>query len=788
MSTRGKVLFVIITVLVVICGEKTYPISLQIEHAALEKSNDTEKSDLENRVSVALDLLVQKKVQEALLSAQDIVATYPNDSVGYVILGMALAGKDEVDKAIASYEKALAINPKEARAYTQLGLLYYSKKGNLQKAKENLLKAVELNHGDLNAHKLLSIIYIASGDESSALVHIKKGLPPAEDKDARIVLASYYLDTGKPEKAIDTCTKILTEKPDSVDAMLLLGQAYIATNAIDKAIGELEKALNQDNTNINAYLLLSRAYELKKDDEKALDFLEKAANIQPTNPIPIINLGDYYVRKRKLEQALDQFTEAERLDKMNLGIKTKLALIFQELGEHDKAVVKLLEIRKIGGFIPQNELKLAYSYTKLNDYVQAQKTYIDILKKDHDNPQALIGFANLLYDLNKYIEAAQVYNRIIKNKMGGLIEHDAYVQLAVLSSLKDQYTDVEKLLREGLARFPKSVVLNLNLGKTLVKLGKADEAVALFENLIKSTPDRAEYHFGLGFAYYAKQNFKETQTQMLKALEIQPRYFDAISLLASTYWTQKDKTGTFNLLKDKINAFPNQVDIQLLLAQYYQQDNDSDDATQIYEKLLKNTSPNLEILVAASTFYSDIKMTPKTIELLEKAAELYPQSPEPFFRLGMLYESLENKEKALKYYLDAVKINDQNPLLLNNLAWLMATTRNNLLAAKEFALRAQGISPQNPAILDTLGWIYYLLDDYTNAKSYIEKAAELAPKVSVIQYHVGKLYMTMGKLQDAETAFNRALELSGNGKTEEKNDILKSLESLKKISSTVQKY
>ena len=69
---------------------------------------------------------------------------FKKDSTVYFYIGIAYDNKKEYDKAIESYQKALAINPKKDEAYINMGSAYDDKK-EYDKAIESYQKALEIN-------------------------------------------------------------------------------------------------------------------------------------------------------------------------------------------------------------------------------------------------------------------------------------------------------------------------------------------------------------------------------------------------------------------------------------------------------------------------------------------------------------------------------------------------------------------------------------------------------------------------------------------------------------------
>ena len=65
--------------------------------------------------------------------------------------GLAYADKEDYDRAIADYDKALELDPKDATAYNNRGFTY-DKKGDYDKAIADYNKALELDPKDATAY------------------------------------------------------------------------------------------------------------------------------------------------------------------------------------------------------------------------------------------------------------------------------------------------------------------------------------------------------------------------------------------------------------------------------------------------------------------------------------------------------------------------------------------------------------------------------------------------------------------------------------------------------------
>ena len=64
------------------------------------------------------------QIQEALNAVETLIKSYPNEPLLYNISGACFTGLGQLDNALKSYEKALAIKPDYAEAHNNLGITF----------------------------------------------------------------------------------------------------------------------------------------------------------------------------------------------------------------------------------------------------------------------------------------------------------------------------------------------------------------------------------------------------------------------------------------------------------------------------------------------------------------------------------------------------------------------------------------------------------------------------------------------------------------------------------------
>ena len=143
---------------------------------------------------------------------------------------------------------------------------------------------------------------------------------------------------------------------------------------------------------------------------------------------------------------------------------------------------------------------------------------------------------------------------------------------------------------------------------------------------------------------------------------------------------------------------------------------------------------------------------PVIIRVCEKCIELFPQSPEYYFYLGIgyyqkedyqkaletyqeglkvipkeniglisnfywqmgdIYYQIDQKEEMYKAYDEALKYNENNVFVLNNYSYFLTLDKTDLKKAERMAAQCIKLEPDNATYLDTYAWVFFMQGNYT---------------------------------------------------------------------------
>jgi tetratricopeptide (TPR) repeat protein len=178
----------------------------------------------------------------------------------YFNQGASFLGEGDYDKAIASFSKALSLNPKSARALNLRGIAYFHQK-NYRMAEEQFRQALALDASYAEATNNLGSVYFAS---------------------------------RQLEKARDMFEKTLALSPDSISAHYSLGTLLLLLGEAEEGTRHLARGVELDPTYLDThrpfvvdvpspeadmaeiYFTYAKIYAQKGLVEKTLEYLTKA--------------------------------------------------------------------------------------------------------------------------------------------------------------------------------------------------------------------------------------------------------------------------------------------------------------------------------------------------------------------------------------------------------------------------------------------------------------------------------------------------------------------------------
>ncbi len=153
--------------------------------------------------------------------------------------------------------------------------------------------------------------------------------------------------------------------------------------------------------------------------------------------------------------------------------------------------------------------------------------------------------------------------------------------------------------------------------------------------------------------------------------------------------------------------------------------------------------------------------------------------------LAGVYSAWKKLEKGEAQLLEILKTDPTNATANNDLGYIWADHSKNLKEAEELIRKAIDLDRRqrkigaiddkdNAAYVDSLGWVLFRRGDFDGAIRELERAVALPDGDDPTLWdHLGDVYFRVGRLVQAQSAYERSVELFEENRTRPKDDIFR---------------
>jgi tetratricopeptide (TPR) repeat protein len=441
----------------------------------------------ENRI--ARLLLVQNKAQEAMNTLNQTLAQFPDDPEAHALRAALLIGTPgagKADQGIDELRGLLNKNPNDIflKFLLARGL---AERQNFPEARTRLLEIVKLRPQFLDAHLLLADIAYRQRDAVGTLEQAEAALQIDPDNlRARMLRGSALLAQGNLDQAGAVLSGLSHQVPSSVDVRLQL--AYVALKRRDYAEAEaaFNKILEEHPLEVRAVAGLVDTDLAQNHPEKAFSRLDAA--VEHSHGAPAIRhlLATTALRNGRYNVAIENLRALATQTPNSISAQLELANVFELKGDLHNAILTLQRA--------------------------------SVLQPKDPRPGVLLPF--LLESENRAEEAKQVARQALAAHPKDPVAMNNLAYL--LAQTGDSLDEAVKLARDAVAQSPNNPVFLDTLGFVYLKRDQNDDALDIFDRLIRRYPDDPACAYHTGMAWYQKGDRQRARTLLSHALDSRP--------------------------------------------------------------------------------------------------------------------------------------------------------------------------------------------------------------------------------------------------------------------------
>ena len=511
---------------------------------------------------------------------------------------------------------------------------------------------------------------------------------------------------------------------------------------------------------------LTQAY--LNNPDRAIALYERALGLAP-NEAPILSaMAEAQAEQEASSTAIFYAEQAQRVAPDNIHYYRQLADLHESVGDTDAAIA----------------------------------TYRRLVDRFPNRVDAKLDLARLLADAHESQEALTLYESVEQQMDGASAQ--MYMSMLQLYRRLNDSDNVGRVLRALVDLRPEEELFTQLLGQFYLKEGQTQSAIQFYEDILSARPSNMNAAMALADLYreagrttaadslmralsqpdgasagqlverarmlYSRSGSDDAAAQQAarfleQALEQDPEHEEALSLLGDLRYQAERYDEAAQLLHRALDHDPRVLDRWIQTSAAYLQAGNADQAVQVAEEGLLLFPGQLPLQRIAAQGLLRLNRNRAAIDQFESLRTLMAESEAPtderadvLATLGLLYNRVGDMDASDAAYADAIALDDEHALALNNFAYSLASRGLRLDDALDMAQRAVDVDASNASYLDTLGWVYYQIEDYESAATWLQRAIDTGEASATVYEHYGDVQQALDNPDAARSYWQQALD------------------------------
>jgi len=514
------------------------------------------------------------------------------------LVGRDLEAEGHLQEALEAYTRALSKDPESVYLLKRAAELS-ARQNRLAEAVVYAERALELEPDNVGVRLFLGTLYRFRKDVASAERVLRDESGEPLNDDAAVLLYGIYADNRRLSDARSLAEQMIETDPDGLRGYFALADAQEKLGDPAASEATLRTGLERHPGELALYAALARGRRMRGDRVGEIAIYREVLEIHPQNRSTLQSLAEAQLALERTEEAIETLEVLESLYPEDLRARLRLAFIEFERGSYAAAA------ERFEFALQQNPEEYEVVY------------FLGVVRKRLGEDEAAIAaFDRIPVDHDRFAEA--------RTQIAGIYEHEGDFERAIAEV-------------EWAREVHESRPLDLYLASLRAKAGDLDGALAFLQQLLDESPDDAEILYNIGVIHGEAKQIDEAIHYMQIVLGMNPDHAGALNYVGYT-WAEQ---GT-NL--DQAEAMISRA-LELRPDDGYI----TDSLGWVYFMRARPLLDRGEIEAARV-------LLDRAVDELQRAAELTGGDPVISEHLGDVYLVLEEKERALSMYQEALDL------------------------------------------------------------------------------------------------------------------------------------
>ena len=589
------------------------------------------------------------------------------------------------------------------------------------------------------------------------------------------------MQRGNLALAQELARACLAQRPQSVQANRLLAQVLLAQEDPIAAEALLRDALAARPDRPELLAVLAQALDQQGRLTDSKQALLRTVELAPDEAAYRVAAADGLYRTGDHEAALAQLAEALSLDPLHRTAPLMQIKILLEQQRSESALELATGLASARGNDPYVLNALGLAKLANQDAEGARATFAAALDADPSFPDAALNLAKLSLGDGDTQRSRALLEQVIDAVPGHV---EAILALAELDGAAGDVRGQQRRLRQAMDAFPREARFRLALARSHLRHGSPEQARILIQSAAEQMRNQPEMLLLQAQAQQALGDL-DAAVETFDALQLQsPDSGTPNLLLAGLHAKRGDSSAMEQALIAGAKIDPASALLPSALNNGLAMYKDPARKLALLDRLIEATNADPRLTVAKADLLVEQRQYGPAAELMWEMRGLYPRNAGVMRKLvgvlragqaderaqqvlqawiarnpgdlvaavmlAQIQAELGNADEA-RELLEGLAASEpalrSNPLILNNLAWLLRDS--DPAQARAYAERALLGDPSSAAIMDTLGSLLVESGDLDRALTLLEAAHRAEPRDATIGFHYAFALANAGRKVEA---------------------------------------